>query len=109
MPARRSLCSCPSIVLSYQLLPITGKAKPETVHLFGGRLCLDFANTVDWSAAGEPIADEVLVSPEWLARWGRRMGVLGAGDDGGAAELAAARELRGALYATFAALSDGAD
>jgi predicted RNA-binding Zn ribbon-like protein len=86
-------------------VPATGKTKPENISLFGGRLCLDFANTVDWSADGRPVAADVLVSPGWLARWGRRIGV--AAGEGDAGELAAARELRGALYAAFAALSDG--
>jgi predicted RNA-binding Zn ribbon-like protein len=88
-------------------VPVTGKPKPETIKLLGGRLCLDFANTVDWAADGEPIAEDVLVAPDWLARWGHRMGLPAA--EGDAGELACARALRAALYATFAALSDGAD
>lgn len=83
--------------------------KPETIQLFGGLLCLDFANTVDWSADGKPIKDDVLLEPAALARWGRRLGVLDGRPEVGARELAAARRLRAALYATFAAISDGAD
>jgi predicted RNA-binding Zn ribbon-like protein len=115
-------------VVPYQLLPATGKVNPETTKLLGGRLCLDFANTIDW-ADDEPMPEyEALHEPADLARWGRRLGVLkgapdgaaggapeGAADgaaggapEGGAEELAAAKALRGALYATFAALSDGA-
>jgi predicted RNA-binding Zn ribbon-like protein len=91
------------------LLPVRGKIKPENIHLFGGLLCLDFANTVDWSEAGEPIKDDVLLEPDALARWGRRLGVLAGRSEVDARELAAARRLRAALYATFAAISDGAD
>jgi predicted RNA-binding Zn ribbon-like protein len=90
-------------------LPVKGKSKPETIHLFGGRLCLDFANTVDWSPDGEPIADDVLLAPDELARWGRRLGVLDGEPEIAARELAAARRLRAALHAMFAAVAEGAD
>jgi predicted RNA-binding Zn ribbon-like protein len=131
-------------VIPYLLLPVTGKVNPETTKLLGGRLCLDFANTIDW-ADGEPMPEyEALHESADLMRWGRRLGVLAATGDvaelaaaaerpsgraargdaaelaagaerrpgraarGDAAELAAAKALRAALYATFAALSDGA-
>jgi predicted RNA-binding Zn ribbon-like protein len=76
---------------------------PETIKLLGGALCLDFANSVDWSESGEPIRDEALSEPGALTRWGRRMGL--AAPDTDAAELAAAVELRRALYATFSAIA----
>jgi predicted RNA-binding Zn ribbon-like protein len=83
----------------------------ESTPLWGGRLSLDFANTVDWSAAEEPVspATDVLNTPDALARWGRRLGLLG--DDRllnlDEAELAAARRLRTALHAIFSAVARG--
>jgi predicted RNA-binding Zn ribbon-like protein len=92
-------------MLSYQLLPVSSKVTPENLKLLGGRLCLHFANTVDW-ADGEPMPDyEALTEPDALARWGRRLGVPGGAPDG--RELACAVQLRRALYATFAALDAG--
>jgi predicted RNA-binding Zn ribbon-like protein len=82
---------------------------PESIPLWGGTLCLDFANSVDWSSADEYVdADrtDVLRSVETLARWGRRVGLLG--DEVTAtspAELARARALRDAVYRLFAAVS----
>jgi predicted RNA-binding Zn ribbon-like protein len=86
-----------------------GLDTPETVNLYGGALCLDFANSVDWSAAGEPIEDEILTEPDRLVRWGRRLGIVAkrrplAVD---AAELAAALELRAAVHRAFAAIAAG--
>jgi predicted RNA-binding Zn ribbon-like protein len=84
--------------------------QPETIKLMGGSLCLDFANSVDWTADGEPIeAEDALLEPDSLERWGRRLGVIagGAAAAGGggavAAELAAARALRPALRAVIVA------
>jgi predicted RNA-binding Zn ribbon-like protein len=82
---------------------------PETIPLWGGTLCLDFANSVDWSPGDEYVdADrtDVLRTGEMLARWGRRVGLLG--DDvtsTSAAELGRARALRDAVYRLFAAVS----
>ncbi len=82
---------------------------PETIPLWGGTLCLDFANSVDWSPGGEYVdADrtDVLRTGEMLARWGRRLGLLG--DDvtsTSARELDRARALRDAVYRLFAAVS----
>jgi predicted RNA-binding Zn ribbon-like protein len=64
---------------------------------------------VDWSPGGEPASPttDALRSPEELARWGRRLGVvrrrglLAVGDD----ELAAARALRLVLHRIFSALA----
>jgi predicted RNA-binding Zn ribbon-like protein len=83
---------------------------PETIQLWGGTPCLDFANSVDWDERGRerPPATDALADPGALMRWGRRMGLAGArapkADDG---ELAAARELRRAIHATFAAIAAG--
>jgi predicted RNA-binding Zn ribbon-like protein len=97
---------------------------PETIKIYGGRLCLDFANTVDWTAGHEPIlATDALTEPDSLERWARRVrldepgaeplprvgqaaeraGVAGAAPP----ELLAARELRAALFPLFSALAGG--
>ena len=86
----------------------TGKRQsPDSIRLLGGSLCLDFANSVDWSDDETELgADtDALRTPADLGRWGERLGVGGARPDG--AELASARELRGALYRIFAAKSRG--
>lgn len=107
MPVFRSLCSVlgGKAQAPYQLACFTGKTMggdtPETVNLLGGALCLDFANSVDWSSEGEPSKDEVLKSARDLARWGERVG-LGRVAHGGGDELAAALDLRAALHHTFA-------
>jgi predicted RNA-binding Zn ribbon-like protein len=86
-----------------------GKVTPETAHLWGGRLCLDFANSVDWSQDGVPLGGdtEVLVTPSALVRWGRRLDLVGraaAGED----ELGRVLALRLAVYRAFAAIATGA-
>jgi predicted RNA-binding Zn ribbon-like protein len=88
------------------------RTTPETIHLWGGALCLDLANSVDRSADDEHVAPEltdVLTDPELLARWGARLGVLdpAAPSVAGRAELARVRALREALYRTFAAIARG--
>jgi predicted RNA-binding Zn ribbon-like protein len=101
---------------------------PETIKLFAGRLCLDFANTVDWRDVGEPLpATDALSEPDSLERWAHRvrLGEPGAAPrpraekpaaadrDAAAAdallppELTAARQLRAALYGLFAAVAAG--
>jgi predicted RNA-binding Zn ribbon-like protein len=77
---------------------------PETIKLQGGALSLDFANSADWTEAGEPIED-ALVEPDSLVRWGRRL--LGPDVSDGPGELAAARELRPALRAVLISASHG--
>jgi predicted RNA-binding Zn ribbon-like protein len=81
---------------------------PETIKLWGGALCLNFANSVDWSPEGEPLAatTDALRSPRALARWGRRVGVLSGrlpvvSDE----ELDAALALRLVLHRIFSALA----
>jgi predicted RNA-binding Zn ribbon-like protein len=64
---------------------------------------------VDWSPAGDPLAPatDALGSPQALARWGRRLGVVRGrrlpvvGDD----ELESARALRLVLHRIFSALA----
>ena len=79
---------------------------PETVRLLGNSLCLDFANSVDWSLEGEPVKDEVLKTPADLRRWARRL-TLGNSATPDNGELARALELRAALHHAFAAIAHG--
>src|SRR3954449_3016764 len=47
---------------------------PETIKLLGGRLCLDFANSVDWRDVGDPLPHtDALTEPDSLERWARRL------------------------------------
>lgn len=79
---------------------------PETIKLRAGVLCLDFANSTDWTPEEVVVEDQdALVEPDSLERWGERLGV--AGGPGGPAELMLARELRGALHSIFSALARG--
>ena len=84
---------------------------PETVHLWGGSLCLDYANSVDWSsqdAHADPEDTDVLRTPEMLTDWGRRVELLG--DDArpaSAAELDRARELRDSVHRLYASIGRG--
>jgi predicted RNA-binding Zn ribbon-like protein len=82
---------------------------PETIHLWGETLCLDYANSVDWSPEDEhlePEQTDVLRTGDMLGRWGWRLGLLS--DDAeraSPAELRRARALRDALYRLFSAIS----
>jgi predicted RNA-binding Zn ribbon-like protein len=82
---------------------------PETVPLWGGTLCLDYANSVDWSPEDEhvdPEQTDVLRTGDMLGRWGRRRDLLS--DDAepaSVAELRRARALRDAAYRLFSAIS----
>jgi predicted RNA-binding Zn ribbon-like protein len=84
---------------------------PETVHLWGETLCLDYANSVDWSPEDDhvdPDQTDVLCTQDALGRWGRRVGLLS--DDFRAAsadELRRARALRDAVYRLFSSISRG--
>jgi predicted RNA-binding Zn ribbon-like protein len=82
------------------------RVTPETIKLYGARLCLDFANSVDWTEDHVPIGvEEGIADADELRRWGRRMGI-----DGGLptpAEFRAAIGLREALHLTFAAIARG--
>jgi len=87
------------------------RSTPETIHLWGGALCLDLANTVDRAADGGHVAPEltdVLTAPELLGRWGVRVGAFAAPISIDAAELERVRALREALHDTFAAIARGA-
>ena len=81
---------------------------PETIHLWGETLCLDYANSVDWSPEDEhadPEQTDVLRTEDMLGRWGRRLDLLR--DDAeptSAAELRRARELRDAVYRLFSSI-----
>src|SRR6184192_379936 len=74
---------------------------PETIK---ETLCLDYANSVEWSSEDEH--DDVLRTGDVLGRWGRRLGLLS--DDAKSAseaELRRARALRVALYRLFSSIS----
>jgi predicted RNA-binding Zn ribbon-like protein len=84
------------------------QVRPETTRLFGGALSLDFANSVDWSRDEAQLGPETdaLRTPADLARWGRRLGVLGRGGRlPDQAELAAARAVRAAIHAVFSSVA----
>jgi predicted RNA-binding Zn ribbon-like protein len=87
------------------------------IRLRGGRLCLDFTNTMDWHAG--PAPRELLVDFTALVAWYRHCGLLGPGE---AARLSAAaagrpeasaralrrvREFREAVYRLFRAIAQG--
>ena len=77
---------------------------PETIKLHGARLCLDFANSVDWTDDHVPIdVEEGIADPDELGRWGRRLGIESGGAN--AAELERVYTLREALHLTFAAIA----
>jgi predicted RNA-binding Zn ribbon-like protein len=71
--------------------------------VWGGALCLDFANTVDWDRDFGSVAPErsdVLVSGPWVARWARRVGIPGRGRISDA-EVGRLRALRLAVHRCF--------
>jgi predicted RNA-binding Zn ribbon-like protein len=80
---------------------------PETTSLWGETLCLDYANSVNWSAEDEhvdPEQTDVLRTGDMLGRWGRRLGLLSNGaEPASAAELRRARALRDAVHRLFSA------
>jgi predicted RNA-binding Zn ribbon-like protein len=79
------------------------RATPETIRLWGGALCLDFANTVDWDGDfgyAEPERTDVLVSGPWVVRWARRVGIPGRGRIS-AGEVERLRDLRLVVHRTF--------
>src|SRR6184192_1446896 len=74
---------------------------PETIK---ETLCLDYANSVEWSSEDEH--PDVLRTGEMLGRWGQRLGLLS--DDARSAseaELRRARALRDAVYRLFSSIS----
>ena len=74
---------------------------PETIK---ETLCLDYANSVEWSSEDEHV--DVLRTADVLGRWGRRLGLLS--DDAepaSAPDLRRARALRDAVYRLFFSIS----
>jgi predicted RNA-binding Zn ribbon-like protein len=92
---------------------MTMQLTPETIHLYGETLCLDYANSVSWSSEDEhadPDATDVLRTADMLGRWGRRLGLLS--DDAkpaSEAELRRARALRDAVHRLFASIGHAAN
>src|SRR5919108_3901913 len=89
----------------------TRKHEPEPVHRWGGTVCLDFANSFDWSADDAPLVEsDVLRDVADVRRWGRRLGIYGPRapmiDD---AELEAIHALRLAVHRSFAAYARAGD
>jgi len=84
---------------------------PEKVHLWGETLCLNYANSVDWSPESEhvdPEQTDVLRAGDMLGRWGRRCDLLGEDAKRASAdELSRARSLRDAVYCLFSSISQG--
>lgn len=87
------------------------------LKLLGGRLCLDYANTVDWHAGAQP--HEWLTSYEDLLSWSRLVGLLHNDEVARLQQLAKQRpaeqaevyrraiELREVLYRIFSAVAAG--
>ena len=84
-------------------------ATPETIPLWGETVCLDYANSVSWSAADDHVEQtDLLRTGDTLGRWGRRLGLLS--DDAkpaSEAELRRARALRDAVHRLFASIGRG--
>jgi predicted RNA-binding Zn ribbon-like protein len=86
------------------------QAAIDTRRLVGGSLCLDFANSVDWTSEGSerPAHADVLREPQHLVAWGRRLELVpevplvGTGH-----ELSSAHELRRAIHSVYAAIAAG--
>jgi predicted RNA-binding Zn ribbon-like protein len=91
--------------------------KRAATQFFGGRVCLDFANSIDWRTSEEP--QELLSDYAALLSWSKARGTLLAHTVRGLRELAAARAaaaeaalqeartLRSDILVTAEALSDG--
>jgi predicted RNA-binding Zn ribbon-like protein len=79
------------------------RTTPENAKLWGGALCLDFANTVDWDGElgyVDPAHTDVLISGGWAARWARRVGIPGRGRIS-EAEVKRLRDLRLVIHRLF--------
>ncbi|HMI18965.1 MAG TPA: CGNR zinc finger domain-containing protein [Sphingomonas sp.] len=85
----------------------------SAIRLDGGRLCIDFVNTIhDRSAV---VAEDYLATPERYAEWARRTGAVGADEevrlprsrDARAGLMADMRILRDAIYRLLIATLDG--
>jgi predicted RNA-binding Zn ribbon-like protein len=94
-------------ILLVRFVPVS--RTPETIHLWGETLCLDYANSVDWSPEDEhvdPEQTDVLRTEHLLGRWGRRLDVLrDDAEQASAADLRRARALRDAVYRLFSSIS----
>lgn len=96
---------------------VTARSADYRFDVSGGRLCLDFANTVGWRGSDEP--DEHLVSYGDFAAWAEQAGAVTrrqarallrravAHPAEARQALARAIELREALYRVFAAVAAG--
>lgn len=82
---------------------------PETIPLWGRTLCLDYANSVNWSSQDEhvdPAQTDVLRTGDMLRRWGRRLGLMSDNAKSASeAELRRARALRDAVHRLFSSIS----
>ncbi len=101
---------------------MAGQGVPLPFRWIGGRLCLDFNNTIDWSGS-DPVEDERLTAYADLIEWsaaaevlpaeaGKRLRRLAAKrPDTAERTLARALELRATIHALFfpVARGDGAD
>jgi predicted RNA-binding Zn ribbon-like protein len=93
------------------------RTNADTLKLLGGRLSLDFANTVDWHASDQPV--EFLTSYSDLVAWSQHVGILTAHQaqrllkeaarrpEDATAVLERAVALREAIYRIFSAISRG--
>lgn len=93
------------------------RTRAGTLKLTGGRLCLDFANTVDWHASDHP--HEWLTSYSDLVAWSQHVGILtdyeaqrllreaGCRPADASAVLERAITLREAVYRIISAISHG--
>jgi predicted RNA-binding Zn ribbon-like protein len=86
-------------------MPLT----PETIHLWGDTLCLDYANSVVWSPANDhlnPSETDVLRTGDMLLRWARRVGLLSdEAQSAPGAELRRVRALRDSIHGLFVSIS----
>jgi predicted RNA-binding Zn ribbon-like protein len=73
----------------------------STIRLDGGRLCLDFANSIHDRFAA--VAEDYLATPERYAEWARRTGAVA---DEEAMELPGSEKARARLMADIRALRD---
>jgi predicted RNA-binding Zn ribbon-like protein len=74
--------------------------RSHTPHLIGGRLCLDFVNTADWSQENEVVLER-LEQSEDLAIWCRTAGLKYQGQTRPNAQIGALRSFRQQLRQLF--------
>ncbi len=94
-----------------------GQKSAANLSLLGGRICLDFANTLDWRGSENPV--EYLHTYQDLIAWSRHAGILfdnaalhlsQTAEDrqaDSAAHLSRAIRLRETIYRIFAAIAAG--